>query len=360
MIHFPDASIETFWFAHDLAAVIGVDTNSEAAERLERAVAGAARGIEIDYEADAVSVHADDCEAMLGVLSSLEAIAQNRPLWRASDVDAARSHMRAWLRPTPVSYDAGAVVALPLCDGSFGAIGVCAFDAGGSPIVVLLDARAPSREALEGAVDWATPVACVCILDSEIVSGEWPVVATRGFRDLDSDALAARVRGSSSSGGTAVDFLEAYFGLRTWDAYGDPRYFDLMLLDGVNPGARCYKRDVFERRLVAAFGRIPTCVSEGPASIHVTLAYPGSGLPRLIDLPKPRQLAEKMLRSVPGATAVETGGGAGVFDLFVTTTDAAAACKAIEGAAAELRLNRDLILEAFPPISIDDLWIVVA
>ena len=87
----------------------------------------------------------------------------------------------------------------------------------------------------------------------------------------------------------------------------------------------------------------------------MTIAYPGNGLPRVIDLPKSRQLVEKIRRTVPGATVVDAGGGGGTFDLFVATSDAAEGRQAIERAAAELRLHNDVFMEAFPAVCLEAL-----
>ena len=55
-------------------------------------------------------------------------------------------------------------------------------------------------------------------------------------------------------------------------------------------------------------------------------------------------------------TYPEAGGGDGAFDLFVSTTDAGGAQRAIERAARELGSAKDLLVEALPEVSLADLW----
>jgi hypothetical protein len=124
-----------------------------------------------------------------------------------------------------------------------------------------------------------------------------------------------------------------------------------MLLPGLAPPPtrRCL-REVFEQKLVASCGGMPKQIAAGPASIHIILAYPGTGAPRVIDLPKPRQLGERLAKSVPGAAGVRWGGSDGTFDVYVDTTDAASANEAVAAAVRELRLERDVIVETWPSI----------
>jgi hypothetical protein len=360
-IHLPDASIADFWFMRDLAELLGVETNAEAESLLEAALGSARRGVDLDREADFVFVHAEGPAAMVRVLEALNSIAVNRPLWAPDEIRHATELMRAWRRPTPVPYDVGSVVRVPLRDGTFGAAHVVAFAYGGSvrglPLVVLLDVRSATGEdlAVATARGDGTGVGGAVILDSEIVSGEWPVVGTRSSGG-DHGALLAREEGQSSSASLMAGFLDAYHGLRLWDAMADPRFYELILLPGVPPPAsRRYLRDVFEQRVQAACGRTPHTVATGPAVLDVHIAYPGGGLPRLIDLPKSRQLAERIARDVPGASIVVTGGGCGFLDVFASTTDAAAGIRAVEIAARDLGIDRVTMVEAFPALSLEGL-----
>ena len=361
-VFFPDASLSDFWFCHDLMEILGTESNSDAHGLLERAIGRPARGIDIDHEADNVIVYARGAKAMAAVLVALDSVAVHRPLWSVDAFKAACIAMRAWRRPKPVVYDVGAMVAVPLYDGAFGATLVAAFsDAGsmrGFPLLLLLDLCSPSRAELAVLIEkgMGKPVGCRVIIDTEILSGDWPVVAKREIAGVDPTALLARERGSSASGDAAIRFIAAYTGLTAWDTAYDPREYELMLLPGVTaPPARKYLRDLLEARLVAAFGRVPDRMRQGPAVLHVHIAYPGEGMPRLIDLPKARQLRSLMEKTVPGVGTILTGGGGGCLDVVARTSDAAAGLRAIEEALSQLRLVKDTLVDVFPEVPLDSI-----
>jgi hypothetical protein len=89
--------------------------------------------------------------------------------------------------------------------------------------------------------------------------------------------------------------------------------------------------------------------------LDVHIAYPGDGLPRIIDLPRSRQLAERIARDVPGASIVVTGGGRGFLDVFASTTDAAVGVRSVEVAARGLGIDRVTMVEAFSAVSLEGL-----
>jgi hypothetical protein len=253
-VYFPDASIAEFWFMQDLTAVLGVETNAEAETTLVAALGSSRRGLDFDSEADAVVVHAKGVAALVRVLEALNSIAVLRPLWTPDELRDATEVMRAWRRPKPLPYDLGAIVGVPLRDGTLGAGHVVAFTDGGSvrgsPLVVLLDLRAPTREELTAAVSRGdgNGVGCAVMIQSEIVSGEWPIVGTRPV-DVDVGALMAREARTSSSGGLLAWFLDAFHGFRLWDEMWDPQFYELMLLPGVAPpDSRRYLRDALRQR----------------------------------------------------------------------------------------------------------------
>jgi hypothetical protein len=364
-VYFPDASLPDFWFAEDLTGMLGVETNDEAEQLLKAALGPSLRGFDLDSEADNVVLSAKGAAAMTRALAALDRIAVRRPLWTSGDLHDASEAMRAWRRPKPIPYDVGVVVGLPLRDGTFGAGHVVGFQTAGTlrgfPLVVALDAHVAGPDDLARIVrnGGGPAVGCRVVIDHEILTGEWPVVGTRAV-DVDAaQALLSREQGTSSSASLLTAFVEAYLGLRPWDEFHDPRKNELLLLPGIPPPAsRCYLRDLFERRLTASFGRLPAAVLEGPAVLDVHIAYPGNGLPRLIDLPKSRQLAARIRSDVRGASEVFTGGGRGFLDVFAATTDAAAGIRAVEAAARDLGIHRETMVEAFPTVKIDGLNLV--
>jgi len=182
-----------------------------------------------------------------------------------------------------------------------------------------------------------------------------------GRRDVTTaEALAAleRERHESSSGHAVVALAMRYAGLWAWD-FGNPEYAEKHLLPGVEPPpTRRYLRELLEARLTAAFGRVPGSVREGPAVLHVHIAYPGSGLPRIIDVPKAPRLAGLMKERLPGIGDVYTGGGGGFLDVTARTSDARVALRATEQALAELRLTKEALIDCYPEVALDELPVV--
>jgi hypothetical protein len=375
-IYCPDASIDTFWFMDDLTGVLGVEYNSEAQGRLEGALRGKMRGVDIDHEADNVVVHARGVKALTTVLVALDSVAVSRPLWSSAAFDEALAAMTAWRRPRPVPYDVGAVVAVPLKEydpkGRFGAALIATFASAlwaappkgrrerGSPLLWVLDLTAPSVAELRArlAVGAGKPMGCAIVIDGEIVTGEWPVIGRRDVTTAGALAALERERHESSSGHTVLALAMRYAGLWAWD-FGNPEYAEKHLLPGLEPPPdRRYLRELLEARLTAAFGRVPDGVREGPAVLHVHIAYPGSGLPRIIDVPKAPWLAKLMKERVPGVGEIYTGGGGGFLDVIARTSDAQAAVRATEQALAELRLTKDAFIDCYPEVSLDDLPVV--
>ncbi len=372
-IYFPDASFKTFWFMHDLCDIVGVEYNSEAQARLEGALRGKMRGIDLDHEADNVVVHARGVTAMTTVLIALDSVAVSRPLWQPEEFAGAIADMRRWRRPKPIAYDVGAFVAVPLAPfdprARFGAAQVAVLDSAlwspaakaearkdqrGSPLLFLFDLAASSIADLTERVasGAGTPLGCRIVVDSDILSGTWPVIGARPVSEVAALAALRRERHESTTG--VADLLLCYANVWAWDVGAEVR-----LLPGVAPPPwRRYLRDLLEARLVAAFGSIPSPVTRGPAVLHVHIAYPGNGLPRIIDGPKAPRLAALMQASVPGIGNVFTGGGGGFFDVIARTSDAEAGVRASELALAELRLTKDALIDCYPAIPLDELHVV--
>ncbi len=358
-IHFPDATFSTFWFAHDLVDLVDAEDNADAQRRLATALAGDQRGVDLDHEADAVVAHARGWKAMATVLRALTGIA-SRPPWTDAELDELCHAMRAWRRPPAVRYDTGDVVAVPLCAGHVGAAQVAGFqEAGesrGHPLLLLFGRAPRTRAELSSLLgpEAEQPVGGKVIVDSEILTGEWPVIGRRSVGDVDVAALLARERGTSATGGVAVNFIEAYAGLRAWDAGYDPRAYEQMLLPGVEPPSdRRYLRDLLAARLIAAFGQVPEGPTTGSAIVHVHLVYPGHGAPRLVDLSRIRQLSLRVRQHVPGAEVLLTGGGDGFLDLITSTSDVVAASRAIDDAIAALGLSKDTLIDLYLPVALD-------
>jgi hypothetical protein len=376
-VNFPDPSFSTFWFMHDLVDVLGVEGNSEARAKLKEKLRGR-RGVRLDHEADYVFAHARGVDAMLDVLAAIAALAPRAPLWSSEEFDAAARAMRKWKRPLPVPYGVGTVVACPFAPldpaGRFGGAVVAAFESllwspdtraespqeRGSPLLFVLELAAPSIAELARDVEGGNGKAhgCSILLDTEIVSGAWPVIGGRKVDEDEARRALERERHESTTAGALAGLAMHYAGLIAWDA-GASTWADDKLLPGVSaPEDRRLVRDLLEGRLRAAFGRIPEPVSEGPAVLHVHIAYPGNGPPRIIDFPKAHKLAEKAKGTVPGADVVFTGCGGGFLDVIAHTSDARAGLRAVEQAVSELRLSKDTLIDCYPDVRLDDLYLV--
>lgn len=227
-------------------------------------------------------------------------------------------------------------------------------DQRGGPLLFLFDLAASSIADLteQVASGAGTPLGCRIVVDSDILSGTWPVIGARPVSEVDALAALTRERHESTTG--VADLLLRYTNLWAWEVGVEVR-----LLPGVSPPPwRRYLRNLLEARLVAAFGKVPTPVTRGPAVLHVHIAYPGNGLPRIIDVPKAPRLAALMQASVPGIGSVFTGGGGGFLDVIARTSDAEAGVRATERALAELRLTKDALIDCYPEIPLDDLHVV--
>jgi hypothetical protein len=352
-IALPDASTPELVLDADLTALLGVETNGEAEAKLRAALGRGRRGVESDSEAGSVLVHASGVDAMLRVLAAIDAIAPGRPLWTAAELEAAASAMRAWRRPKRVKYDAGALVAVPIEGGGFGAMHVGGFEDGGSrrgwPLAIALDVEAATLGAIAMALAAGVgrPVGARVIDDAPIKSGEWPLAGSRPVDEALARSLLERERGSSSSAGILAVFLGAWLGRLPWDVWGSPLDHDRMALEGVPPhAARRRLRDLVEARLREADASTTTPRAHDPALLDVRIAYRGSGPPALIDLPKQRRLTELLAARVPGAGVVLKGAGEGFLDVFVETDDAGAGVEAAERAAAEIGIAKDTLVEA--------------
>ena len=373
-IFFPDVSFDTFWFTEDLVDVLGVESNSEARAALKAALKGR-RAVHLEHEADNVVAHAKGVKAMVEVLVALDSLAVTRPVWSPEAFEKALAAMNAWRRPRPAKYDVRDIVAVPLSGCHpvrFGAAQVAIFSSAlwpastraaaprnrGGPLFFLFDLSAPSidelRRQLEGG--GGRPLGCRIVSDTGILSGEWPIIGARPVSEK--DALAALTRELNSTTSSVDYLMMRYAGLWAWDG-GNPILAEEHLLPGVPPPPnRRYVRDLLQARLVAAFGRIPDPVREGPAVLHVHIAYPGNGLPRIIDMPKADRLAELMKKTVPGIGEVFDGGGGGFLDVIARTSDAVAGVRAVEEAILQLRLVKDTLVDCFPDVSLNDLYLV--
>lgn len=358
-VHLPDASDPTFWLMHDLAGLFGIEENGEAAKRLKKALRDRKLRIDVDHESDFVFVHAKSARAMMATLGVLEQIAPGT--LRGVDLDGVLAVLAAHRRPKPKAYDVGDVFAVSLGGEGFGAIQVMSFpDASerfrGSPIALALDLATPDLDSLRARLEAGEgrPLAARQILDVEIVSGMWPRLLSRPLPPVDVAKLTTRERGRS---GPIQTILGACLGFEPWEQF-EPHPHERYLLDGVTPPRKRHRRTVFERRVLEVLGGARPACEEGPATLHVLVAYRGHSkeVPNL-ELPKLTTLYREMGAHAPPDLPHEErclgGGFDGYLDLFLRTADVARALAHLDRVATSLGVTNDMLVERFPPFAFD-------
>jgi hypothetical protein len=357
-VQLPDTSCDGFSFMHDLAGLFGVEFNAEA-ERLLRAELRRAkvRGVELDHESDYVFAEA---RSPAGMCATLGAVARCTPseLFEGCDLSALERSLRAWKRPRGASFRVGDVVAMPLFGGQYGAAQLIHTDSPGlsSVVLLLLDLLANDVPSLAAALESreSTPLAACGDSSVDIASRRWPVIAHQPVPStIDVPALVAR---ESKRSGAVLRVLESCLGVAPWEARY-PHEHDPYLLNGRVPPHRRHRRAIFEHRVREVFHEPPVPPQRGPATLHVLLAHRGSEpVPPLHELPKLDRMRAELARLTSAGHDDEIccGGGVdGFFDVFAQVDDVGVARHQIDQLAAELRVSRDLLVEAYPRFSFD-------
>lgn len=254
----------------------------------------------------------------------------------------------------------GDILAIPLCDDSFGLAHVATL----SPDLtcVVFPFRAAEMSALVPGFDRALeggPIAVLALTPNRVTDGSWPVI---GHRLPTYSGHLVDTKGRSYTAGCLEDLLNAYHGLQPWDGMGDPRCFEKDMLPGVPvPPTVRYKKD-FEREAHAAVAETtstPTpaeetalSITEGRGVIHIEIKYPGDDLPT-IPLLKRRQAIETRLEAAGVGEVTDAGGGGGVMDIYLETTDLARALPFVHAAIKEAGFENDARIEV-APVSEDD------
>jgi hypothetical protein len=362
-VYFPTPSDGHFWFSHDLADLVGVEFNADAAERLRvQLMQSACFGADMDPEADCVSVHTKDAATMAAVLDAVRTIAARR-LFTDRELADALDAMKAWRRPKKTEYAVDDLFAVPLGDGHYGVVHVAAVPQAdgkrfrGSPLLLLLDVGGTSLSAIRAQIADGVGAAAGALFttDADLVDGLWPFVGRRSpaYAGVNLAALAARENGHSSS--WHQGFLRGCLAIDAWDSF-QPTGNDRYLVPGYDPARRVYRRQVFELRLREVFRDDPIMVDSGPTTAHVLIAYPGSGPPRPFDADRRLAPLANAMRDALGPSVHETMAGGGIdgfLDLFIQAPDAEAFRTALDGAAAALALSDDVLATCYAPFDFD-------
>lgn len=257
-----------------------------------------------------------------------------------------------------IKIEAGQVVGVPLCDGSFGLAHIARYDL--SIWCVLYDQRerdiAKLSEQIEPAMK-SHPIAVMEVTSNLVEDGLWPIIGTvvpcYAPELLDTKGW--------SYVGTNTQFLfEAYYGLRPWDEAAIPKWYDNMLLPGVPvPPSVRYKRD-FEKETTGNSDKQPrpadSAVSpheetpapnpprDKPGEIHIQMKYPGEGLPS-IELLHQRQALERALEETGAGEVSDAGGGGGEMDVYLQTDSILRAIPLVKAALHKAGFTRDVTIE---------------
>lgn len=121
-IWLPTAGDASCSILHDLADTFGLETNADAVDRLRRAwrESGCKGRLDIDHEADFVSIHAGR-DAIVDVVALIDRLALPQMSRNVSEQEVARVRalVKAHRRPPRFRWEVGDVFALPLSDGTF-------------------------------------------------------------------------------------------------------------------------------------------------------------------------------------------------------------------------------------------------
>jgi hypothetical protein len=255
-------------------------------------------------------------------------------------------------RSRRVRVEAGQIVAVPLCDGSFALAHIARFDL--SIWCVLFDGRAHDVTGLSHRIDAALasrPIAVMEVTSVQVRDGTWPVI---GSRTPCYPAAMLDTKGHSSVGMLTQMLFEAYYGLRPWDEGWDPKDYEKRLLPGVPvPPTVRYKKDFEKDAAASASSHVPPAdaeppVTDGPAEIHIEIKYPDNALPS-IDLLHRRQALEDALEASGAGEVTDAGGGGGVMDIFLETKDVRRALPLVEAAVRAHGFADDAHIETSAP-----------
>jgi hypothetical protein len=238
-------------------------------------------------------------------------------------------HVSKSTRQKPTVYD---FFAVPLRDGSFGLgqfIGTGDYD---EKICVLYRTRESSLDSLRDRVrDLGTDdiIGMARVSSPDLERGNWTVVENQEpMRRAYLSSLT--VTNKVMYTGEIIDgFLDAFHRLRSWyDSPAGPRWYRAILVPHLQPPPEC-----LTERLPSIGHATPSKpaaqhVPSGPGEVHVTIRYDGEDLPDMESLRK-RQSIEEWIESERLGEVTDAGGGGGVMDIYIETTDAPKAVAAL-------------------------------
>lgn len=140
-----------------------------------------------------------------------------------------------------IEAESGDIVGIPQTDGRFRLAQVVRRWRSGAVLALMFE-QTVAKESPDSGLHLTptlTPLVCVPLIDGGIATGVWPILDRRSIvwpeavRHAESMDRARLVGVKVINSLIAEDFADALAGLKPWDMYLDPNYFDRWLIPGV-------------------------------------------------------------------------------------------------------------------------------
>ncbi len=230
----PQADRRGFTIIVDLAGVLGLEFNHEAAKQLRAALRSRKEQkpkgtLEIDHEADYVFLRAGNTPVLVHLLEALIEIAGEKIGFTQSALATYRPKFEELehSRPKAQNWKLGDVFAFALEDGSFGFGQVVGVKGRAPATCALLDERSASPVFDPEAIATARVLAILHCGDLDLASGRWRVI---GHREAVVDPWSGPA--NDMTWGVIAQLANAYYGLSPWNEHGEKAY-DKILMPGV-------------------------------------------------------------------------------------------------------------------------------
>ena len=230
-LYLPDASDPDFWFCHDIASLLGHETNAQALAVLEKAIAEddeRPRGkLDIDHEADAVCVRTRRPELLIHTVRVLYRLAGLE--LDHDELASTLARARASKRPKPQPWKLGDLFSIPLNATTF-AFGQVLGTHSTGPTLVLFEGRAPGLLRADEILE----LGFITILHTDGICLDSKEFAVLGHAEPAVDAASGPwgQGGTSTSDAVLKQFARVWYGLEPWNVLYREDYWDRLLFRG--------------------------------------------------------------------------------------------------------------------------------
>jgi hypothetical protein len=226
---FPPDELRSYWFiSHDFAELLGLQFSKEAATAIQAVVEP--RGVEVEYEADSVTLRIKRKELVVATLLSLyEAFG-----WDDSEIQRIFPLVESFKRPRPRVLSPGDVFTVPVATDLVG-LGQILEMNHKSPTVAIFTRWGPLDDYPLPALARSKLLTVLHTTGLSLYKGEWSVVGSvPPFHDPASGPGGKIFElGSKSYGGDGpiLELLGAAAGRRSWsEGFHDPDYLRNLVL----------------------------------------------------------------------------------------------------------------------------------